>query len=410
MRAAAVLAGCAAGLVVAGRRLRVRVEPDGRRVDGEVTGLSVPLPGYAGALVWVERVAAEPGRAEFDRVLVDRLATTAGIVLDRIGTRFPAGDSAAVELLVDATADEAARLAAARRLGLAPEGSFAVTVRAGGPHPPGAARLGDLAVTIEPRAGSGSDRFAVAATRAGAVSTAESGRGAPGLERGAPARTPAGRAETETVRGVRAAAEPATGGASRAEKPVSGVADLASAVGRPTTRPVAGDAAARSVSGVGNPASGGGHPAVRSASGPAVAVRDLPFSYGQAVLALRLTAVDEPGPSHVDAAEVGGLLALADGGDSPAATAEVTHLERVLAAHPWALATLTAVAAEPSLRAAAAVLHVHHSMLQSRVDLLAQELGYGLATPAGRTRLGGAGAAPVPPHPLTAAWRGTAAV
>ncbi|WIX76382.1 hypothetical protein QRX50_33635 [Amycolatopsis carbonis] len=33
------------------------------------------------------------------------------------------------------------------------------------------------------------------------------------------------------------------------------------------------------------------------------------------------------------------------------------------------------------------MLHVHHSTLQSRVDLLAQELSYGLTTPAGRTRL-----------------------
>ncbi|MEV0070384.1 helix-turn-helix domain-containing protein [Amycolatopsis sp. NPDC050768] len=286
VRAAAVLAGCAAGLVVPGRRLRVRVEPDGRRVDGEVAGLAVPLPGYAGALVWVEREADDPGRAEFDRVLVDRLAATVGIVLDRTGAGFSTGDPAAVELLVDATADEAARLAAARRLGLSPEGSFVVTVCAGGPHPPGAARLGDLTVTIDPA--------------------------------GLPARA---------------------------------------------------------------------GPAVRSASGPAVAVRDLSLSYGRAVLALRLTAVDEPGPSHVDAAEVGGLLALADGCDSPAATVEVTHLERVLAAHPWALATLTAVAAEPSLRAAATALHVHHSTLQSRVDLLAQALAYGVATPAGRTRL-----------------------
>lgn len=286
VRAAAVLAGCAAGLVVPGRRLRVRVEPDGRRVDGEPAGLSVSLPGYPGAAVWVERMAEDPGRAEFDRVLVDRLATTVGIVLDRTGTGFPAGDPAAVELLLDATADEVARLDAARRLGLPPDGLFTVTVRAGGPPPPGAARLGDLAVTIDP-AGS----------------------------------------------------------------------------------PVKGD------------------PAVRSASGPAVAVRDLPGSYAQAVLALRLATVDEPGPSHVDAAEVGGLPALADGCDSPAATVEVTHLERVLAAHPWALATLTAVAGEPSLRAAATVLHVHHSTLQGRVDLLAAALGYGVTTPAGRTRL-----------------------
>ncbi|MEW2503014.1 helix-turn-helix domain-containing protein [Amycolatopsis sp. NPDC047767] len=353
VRAAAVLAGCAAGLAVPGRRLRVRVEPDGRRADGQPVGLSVPLPGYAGAVVWVERVAEDPGRAEFDRVLADRLATTAAIVLDRTGAAVPPGDPASVELLLDATADETGRLAAARRLGLSADGSFTVTVRANGPSPPGAARLGDLAVTIDPvasppRAAPGSARFDASVTQVGAAATAERA-GEAKLER------PVAR-----MREVGAVAVPASGGSGRATRPASAVV---------------------------NPASAGAPPAVRSASGPAVPVRELPVSYAQAVLALRLTTVDEPGPSHVDAAELGGLLALADGCDSPAATAEVSRLDRVLAAHPWALATLTAVAAEPSLRAAAAVLHVHHSTLQSRVDLLAQALGYGVASPAGRTRL-----------------------
>lgn len=278
VRAAAVLAGCPAGLVVPGRRLRVRVEPDGRRVAGEPSGFSVPLPGYPGALAWVERSVPEPGQAEFDRVLAERLATTVRIVLDRTGPGAANGDPAAVEVLVDAGADEDTRVRAARRAGLAVDGVFTVTVSTGGPRPPGAARLGDLDVTV------------------------------------APAGSPTG---------------------------------------------------------------------ARSAAG----LRDLPWSYEQARLAFRLTADGEPGSSHVDAAALGGLLALAEGCDTQAAVAEVTLLERVLAAHPWALETLTAVAAEPSLRAAAAVVPVHHSTLQSRVDLLTAELGYGPATPAGRTRL-----------------------
>ncbi|MFI5606510.1 helix-turn-helix domain-containing protein [Amycolatopsis sp. NPDC051903] len=282
VRAAAVLAGCAAGLVVPGRRLRVRVEPDGRRVAGEPSGFSVPLPGYPGALAWVERSAPDPDQAEFDRVLAERLATTVRIVLDRTGPGAANGDPAAVEVLVDAGADEDTRLDAARRLGLAVDGVFTVTVSTGGSRPPGSARLGDLDVGITPSA------------------------------------SPTG---------------------------------------------------------------------ARSAAGPAAGVRDLPWSYDQARLAFRLTADGEPGPSHVDAAALGGLLALAPGCDTRSAVAEVALLERVLAAHPWALETLAAVAAEPSLRAAAAVVPVHHSTLQSRVDLLTAELGYGPATPAGRTRL-----------------------
>ncbi|MFC5746589.1 helix-turn-helix domain-containing protein [Actinomadura rugatobispora] len=294
IRAAAVLAGCPTGMVHPGYRLRVRVLPDGRRADGEPTGIMRPLSAHQDdAVVWLERpgddsVARE--RREFDTILIDRLAATVRIVLDRTRSGAPAFDPASVELVVDAAVDESTRLTAARRLGLPLDGSFAVRVGVGGPcgrEQALTARLGDLDVTIEP----------------------------------------AGRS------------------------------------GEPLAR--------------------------RSATGPSVELRDLPFSYRQARLALRFAGADadEPGPSHVEASVLGGMLALADGCDSPAAIAEVTLLDRVLSAHGWALATLTAVTTESSLRGAAVALHVHHSTLQSRVELLDQALGYSVVTPHGRTRL-----------------------
>lgn len=294
VRAAAVLGGCPAGMVDRARRLRVRVLPDGRRADGEPAGIVSPVSaGSDDAVVWLERPAepeADPARAEFDSVLVDRLATTVRIVLDRTWSSTSAVDPAAVELLVDPAVDDATRTATARRLGWAADGAFVLTVGLGGAGGTGravAARLGDLEVTIEPadRAGGGRGRWSATA-------------------------------------------------------------------------------------------------------GP-VAVPDLPAAYRQARLALRLTSAgtDEPGPAHVDVAALGGLLALAEGCDSPAAITEVALLERVTSTHPWALATLTAVAAEPSLRAAALALHVHHSTLQGRVELLDHALGYPVTTPDGRTRL-----------------------
>ncbi|MCI2417307.1 helix-turn-helix domain-containing protein [Saccharopolyspora sp. K220] len=294
IRAAAVLAGCPAGLVDRARRLRVRVLPDRQRADGEPTGIRSPLSAdQDDAFVWLERPgdqSADKARAELDAILVERLAATVRIVLDRTWSNTPSLDPASVELLVDPAADERIRSTAARRLGLPVDGVFAVRVGIGGAHGQQQAltvRLGDLDVTIEP----------------------------------------AGR-------------------------------------GREPSAP-------------------------RSATGPLVELRDLPLSYQQARLALRFTRADadEPGPAHVEAAALGGMLALADGCDSPAAIAEVALLDRVTSTHAWALATLTAVAAESSLRGAAVALHVHHSTLQGRVELLDRALGYSVVTPLGRTRL-----------------------
>lgn len=302
VRTAAVLAGCPAGLAVPARRLLVRVEPDGRRADGEPGGVPTPVPGHEGAVTWLER--EPPGDAEFDRVVLERLAATAGIVLDRTGTGVSEVDPGAVELVLDAGAGEAVRVAAARRLGLAVDGEFVVTVAVGA--------VGQL----------------VSAGTGGAVA----------IER---ARAAGQRPWTARLGDVEVAIEPAG-----------------------QARPPRGQ---------------------RSATGPVVGVRELPLSYQQARVGLRLTG--EPGPSHVDTAALGGLPALADGCDSPSAVAEVAVLERVTSAYSWALATLTAVAAEASLRGAAGVLHVHHSTLQSRVELLEHRLGYAVTTPAGRTRL-----------------------
>ncbi|WNV92164.1 helix-turn-helix domain-containing protein [Umezawaea sp. Da 62-37] len=289
VRAAAVLAGCPAGLLDRGRRLRMRVLPDGRRADGEPTGVVVPLPAHHdGAVVWLERPSdVDRARSELDGVLVERFAAAIAVALDRTRAGSPAVDPAAVELLLDQTADENTRATAARRLGLAEDARFAVTVGIGAAAGPRSltARIGDFDVVVEPAY---------------------------------QAREPFGKC---------------------------------------------------------------------SATGPAVGPLDLPRSYQQARTALRFTAEDEPGPTHLDVDALGGVLALAEGCDSPAAVAETALLDRVVPTYPWALATLTAVVTEPSLRSAAVALHVHHSTLQNRAELLGQALGYPVAGPDGRMRL-----------------------
>ncbi|WP_106186693.1 helix-turn-helix domain-containing protein [Umezawaea tangerina] len=284
VRAAAVLAGCPAGVLDRTRRLRVRVLPDGRRVDGEPSGVVSPLPAPHHGVVWLERTSdVDRARSELDGVVVDRLAAAVVAALDRTWSVDPA----VVELLLDPTVDQGTRATAARRLGLGEDARFAVTVGIGVPAGRRAlgARIGDFDVVVE--------------------------------------------------------------AAYQDREPFS----------------------------------------TCSATGPAVGPVDLPLSYQQARVALRFAAVDEPGPAHVDFEALGGIPALADGCDSPAAVAETALLDRVVPMYPWALATLTAVVTEPSLRSAAVVLGVHHSTLQNRAEVLGQALGYSVAGPDGRMRL-----------------------
>ncbi|MEU8755730.1 helix-turn-helix domain-containing protein [Streptomyces chartreusis] len=123
VRGAAVLAGVPARLVDVERRVRVRVEADGtrRESDGAADPAwpSVALtPGGAAAL-WLERAGqAEP--SVVDAVILERAAGVIRVVLDRTRGRAPADDPALVETVLDASAPEAARLHAARGLGLDP--------------------------------------------------------------------------------------------------------------------------------------------------------------------------------------------------------------------------------------------------------------------------------------------------
>lgn len=123
VRGAAVLAGCAARLVDAERRVRVRVEADGTRRDSaappDPAWPAVALtPGGASAL-WLERTAGS-APSVVDAMILERAAGAVRVVLDRTRGRVPADDPESTETLLDATAPEAARLHAARRLGLDP--------------------------------------------------------------------------------------------------------------------------------------------------------------------------------------------------------------------------------------------------------------------------------------------------
>ncbi|MFF5475921.1 helix-turn-helix domain-containing protein [Streptomyces sp. NPDC012935] len=121
VRGAAVLAGVPARLVDADRRVQVRVEVDGTRRDSDVPPdaawpSAALTPGGVPAL-WLER-AQEAQPSVVDAVILERAAGAVRLVLDRTRGRAPADDPALVETVLDATAPEAARLHAARRLGL----------------------------------------------------------------------------------------------------------------------------------------------------------------------------------------------------------------------------------------------------------------------------------------------------
>ncbi|MFE6617726.1 helix-turn-helix domain-containing protein [Streptomyces sp. NPDC057740] len=154
VRGAAVLAGVPARLVDADRRVQVRVEADGTRRESHQPPdpgwpYAALTPGGAPAL-WLERArAAEP--SVVDAVILERAAGAVRLVLDRTRGRAPADDPALVETVLDATAPEAARLHAARRLGLDPaaparalaplDGRPRIAAAQGEPEPP-AGRVG----------------------------------------------------------------------------------------------------------------------------------------------------------------------------------------------------------------------------------------------------------------------------
>ncbi|WP_116246922.1 helix-turn-helix domain-containing protein [Nocardiopsis sp. FIRDI 009] len=131
--------------------------------------------------------------------------------------------------------------------------------------------------------------------------------------------------------------------------------------------------------------------AERAGVGPVVGVVDLPGSWRDATRALRFTAEGrgvDPGPRVVRAEELGGLLVLADAvGRGWEPVPDVVALERVAHGGAASLEVLEAVAAAPSLRAAAAVLGMHHSTVQEGVARAERVLGWPVRDVAGRLRL-----------------------
>ncbi|MDX3113346.1 helix-turn-helix domain-containing protein [Streptomyces scabiei] len=129
----------------------------------------------------------------------------------------------------------------------------------------------------------------------------------------------------------------------------------------------------------------------RAGVGPAAPLTGLPRSWAAARTALRFAAegtAQDPGPRVVHADELGGIALLADlvtPGTEPGP--DVQAVEAAAADAPWLLATLHAVTATASLRAAAVEANVHHSTLQDRLAHAEHLLGWPVRTPQGRLRL-----------------------
>lgn len=125
--------------------------------------------------------------------------------------------------------------------------------------------------------------------------------------------------------------------------------------------------------------------AERRGIGPWVVPLDLPVSWRQAVVSLRLATAADP---VVRASQLGSLAYLAEVVDrSEGVLPEVVALRKVIAHAPWALATLEAFSENDSIRSAASALGIHHSTAQARCETLEQLLGYELRAQVGRCRL-----------------------
>lgn len=118
VRGAATLAGCAVRLTDPEHRLVVRVGADGVAAPPvapeDARWPSTPVTA-GGAVLWLE-TSRTPGTLE--AVVLERAAAAAQAVLQRTRGRRRAHDQALVEVVLDADADRAERVAAAARLGL----------------------------------------------------------------------------------------------------------------------------------------------------------------------------------------------------------------------------------------------------------------------------------------------------
>ena len=122
-----------------------------------------------------------------------------------------------------------------------------------------------------------------------------------------------------------------------------------------------------------------------SGVGTATRIEHLHQSFRTAVVALRLCS--PPAVTSVNADEYGALLGLLADTPSDAHMPDVELLEPIMS-HTWAGSTLDALLRSGTLRQAARLAGVHHSTMQSRLEVITAEMGFDPFDGLGRTRVG----------------------
>ena len=118
LRGAAVLSGCAAGVVA--ESIQLRVDSSGTRSPG-ARGEWPSRTFGDGGVTWIERAG---GPHANDEMILERLAIALGIAVDR--TSPAAASRRALQTLIDSSTTADARLDAARRLHLSPHSHYRV--------------------------------------------------------------------------------------------------------------------------------------------------------------------------------------------------------------------------------------------------------------------------------------------
>jgi hypothetical protein len=125
----------------------------------------------------------------------------------------------------------------------------------------------------------------------------------------------------------------------------------------------------------------------RCGVGSATSLHGLAQSFAQALVGVRLVTRLTPVVQWDELGVLGPFLvaseqALGDHAD--------LHQVAALAEEPWGLETLEALAATDSVRAAAQILGLHHSTVQSRISHVERDLGFDVTSSSGRHRVAAA--------------------
>lgn len=125
--------------------------------------------------------------------------------------------------------------------------------------------------------------------------------------------------------------------------------------------------------------------AAPSGVGMATTIENLHHSFRTALVALRLC--DPPAVTTVLADDFGGLIGLLADAPDGSLQPDTPLIDEVMT-YPWGAETLAAFVGSHSLRQAARTVGVHHSTMQSRLEIVIATLGFDPLEGYGRTRLG----------------------